>query len=73
MRELNFAVAGSHRHALLDLAGPSMFGTVKMRPADLAGVEQDHVEPCLLPLRRVAFEASRHQVRVAAQSERHRQ
>src|SRR5262245_56776525 len=73
MSELNFAVAGLDRYALLDLTGPGMFGAVEMRPADLAGIEQDHVVPGLLPLRRVAFEASGHQVRLAAESKCHRQ
>src|SRR5688500_12373505 len=71
MGELNFAVAGLDRHALLDLVGAGMLGAVEVRPAHLARIEQDHIEPSLFPLRRVPFEASRYQFGIAAEAQRH--
>src|SRR5687768_16610021 len=68
--ELNFAVAGFDRHPSLDLVGSGMLGAIEVRPAHLARVEEDQVEPGLLPLRCVAFEASCRQFGVAAETQR---
>src|SRR4029453_10352063 len=73
MSKLNCAVAGLDRYALLDLVGASVFGAIEVWPTYLARVEQHHVEPRLIPFRRIAVEAGRQHFRIAAEAERHRQ